>query len=230
MDLKEYKYKVEELALYPELIETSIGYGAGKSPEPIRQVIDDTIYLARDLCDIKGGFLIFNNISFKPAKNLLYVNGNDFEIQKIIYQQLKKSDAVALFLCTAGPDIGDYADRQMKQGNLLDGYILDIIGSEIVEAAMDKMQDELEQHFQLQGLQISNRYSPGYCGWNVSEQQKLFSLFPENFCGVTLTPHSLMQPVKSVSGIIGIGSDVNRKGYACNICDMDHCIYRKKQH
>lgn len=94
---------------------------------------------------------------------------------------------------------------------------------------MDKIQDEMEQHLRQYGLNITDRYSPGYCGWNVDEQQKLFSLFPDKFCGVTLTPHSLMQPVKSVSGIIGIGPEVSRKGYTCNVCDMANCIYRKKK-
>ena len=72
MELSEFKYKVEELGLYPELIETTIGYEAGKSPEPIRKVIEDTLYMARDLCDIKGGYLILNNISFnRKAHQLL---------------------------------------------------------------------------------------------------------------------------------------------------------------
>lgn len=230
MELSEFKYKVEELGLYPELIETTIGYEAGKSPEPIRKVIEDTLYMARDLCDIKGGYLILNNISFNRKAHQLNVNEIEFDIHKIIYSQLKKSDAVAFFLCTAGPDIGDYADKLIKDDNVLEGYLMDMVGSEIVEAAMDKIQGELEQYFHLQGINITNRYSPGYCGWNVSEQQKLFSFFPENYCGVTLTPHSLMQPVKTVSGIIGIGHDVKRKGYACNICDMDNCIYRKKKY
>ena len=50
MELREFKYNVAELGLHPELIETTIGYDAGKSPEPIRQIIEDTLYMARDLC------------------------------------------------------------------------------------------------------------------------------------------------------------------------------------
>ncbi|MCK7538940.1 MAG: hypothetical protein MZV63_52410 [Marinilabiliales bacterium] len=47
---------------------------------------------------------------------------------------------------------------------------------------------------------ITNRFSPGYCGWDVAEQHKLFSFFKDNFCGITLTESALMNPVKSVSG------------------------------
>ena len=103
------------------------------------------------------------------------------------------------------------------------------MGSEIVESAMDKIQDDLEQKMEADGLHITDRYSPGYCGWSVGEQHKLFSFFPDNFCGITLTASSLMQPIKSVSGVIGIGSNVRRKGYVCQQCDMVNCIYREKK-
>ena len=77
------------------------------------------------------------------------------------------------------------------------------------------------------GKKITNRYSPGYCGWDVAEQHKLFQLIPDNFCGVRLNESSLMNPEKSVSGIIGIGENVKYNPYTCRICDMKDCIYRK---
>jgi hypothetical protein len=61
----------------------------------------------------------------------------------------------------------------------------------------------------------------------VKDQFKLFSLLPENFCGIRLTDSALMIPIKSVSGIIGIGENVERKNYPCEICNMKDC-YRKK--
>jgi hypothetical protein len=36
-----------------------------------------------------------------------------------------------------------------------------------------------------------------------------------------------MQPVKSVSGVIGIGTDVKFMPYTCKFCDMKDCIFRK---
>ena len=117
----------------------------------------------------------------------------------------------------------------MKEGDLLRGYVYDVIGSEIVEAAADKMQGELEKTMLASGKGITNRYSPGYCGWDVVEQQKLFRLMPDNFCGITLSESSLMYPFKSVSGFIGAGKNVKRLPYACHLCDMEDCIYRRKK-
>ncbi len=113
----------------------------------------------------------------------------------------------------------------MKEGDLLTGYIYDVIGSEIVESAADLMQNELEKTVISSGKKITNRYSPGYCGWDVTEQHKLFELVPSNFCGIRLTESALMDPIKSVSGIIGIGENVRFNPYTCNLCDNKNCIY-----
>jgi hypothetical protein len=79
----------------------------------------------------------------------------------------------------------------------------------------------------LKELGISDRFSPGYCDWNVSEQHKLFNLLPESFCGIHLSESSLMNPIKSVSGIIGIGENLKQLGYQCYWCNDPNCIYGK---
>jgi hypothetical protein len=115
----------------------------------------------------------------------------------------------------------------MQEKEYLKGYIYDIIGSEIVEAAVDLMQTDMGKILNDSGLKITNRYSPGYCGWNVAEQHKLFQLIPENYCGITLTDSALMDPVKSISGFIGIGKDVKNNPYTCRMCNQDDCVYRR---
>lgn len=137
---------------------------------------------------------------------------------------------MAVFVCTAGHELEAFSKKQMKIGNMPEGYIADIVGSLIVETAMDKIQENLRTDMQVQGLGITNRYSPGYCGWLVGEQQKLFSLLPENICNISLAESSLMHPIKSISGIIGIGNDVKLNPYTCKICDMKDCIYRNRTH
>lgn len=84
------------------------------------------------------------------------------------------------------------------------------------------MEEELAAFIEKRGWKHTNRYSPGYCGWHVSEQQKLFSLFPvASPCGIQLTDSSLMIPIKSVSGIIGVGSHVRKLEYTCGLCTYE---------
>ncbi|MCU0473924.1 MAG: hypothetical protein MUC93_11280 [Bacteroidales bacterium] len=95
------------------------------------------------------------------------------------------------------------------------------------EHVSDLMQDALENEMIGAGKKITNRFSPGYCGWNVAEQKKLFKLMDDNYCGIRLTPSSLMDPVKSMSGIIGIGVNVKRNPYTCSLCDKKDCFHRR---
>lgn len=224
----EFSYNADELKLQPEIIENIIGYESGQSSEPVRIAIERGLRKAARYGSICGGFVIKDNVLHEKENFVLSVSGVRFDVKKIIYAHFRKAESIAFFICTAGNKIGEYADDLMQKGDVMEGYIMDIIGSEMVEAAIDKMQNELEQILHKEGLYITSRYSPGYCGWDVSEQQKLFSLLPEKFCGVSLTTSSLMQPVKSVSGIIGIGPEVRKDGYSCRVCEIDNCIYRNK--
>jgi len=74
---------------------------------------------------------------------------------------------------------------------------------------------------------VSNRFSPGYCTWDVSEQHKLFQLLPKEFCGVSLSDSALMQPIKSISGFIGIGKNITYNHYKCKFCTQKNCTYKK---
>ncbi len=115
----------------------------------------------------------------------------------------------------------------MSGGDPFTGYLADCMGSLVVEAAIDRIHDALERHLAARGLKVTNRYSPGYCEWHVSEQQKLFRPPAAGYCGVSLTDTSLMRPVKSVSGFIGVGPQVRRAPYTCNLCELQECLYRR---
>ena len=49
----------------------------------------------------------------------------------------------------------------------------------------------------------------------------------ENPTGIALSESCLMHPIKSVSGVIGIGTTARRRAYGCVICQNKTCIYRR---
>lgn len=159
----------------------------------------------------------------------LNLGGQIFNLSKIVASALKKGTHIALFVCTCGKEVEKYSKRLMNEGHSLEGLIVDLVASELAEGLADFIHNKIEQNAANEGLKITNRYSPGYCNWPVSDQQKLFKLIHENTCGVKLTPSSLMLPIKSVSGIIAIGPDVKFRGYACAKCDDKQCIYRNRR-
>ena len=152
-----------------------------------------------------------------------------FDMGNIILRQLRGSEAYALFICTAGVAYEAYQQRLKEQGDMVRVFIADALGSVIAEKCADQMEKALQESIDKLGWKHTNRFSPGYCGWHVSQQQLLFPLFQGHTCGVRLTDSSLMVPIKSVSGIVGLGKDVRHLDYTCGLCDFKQCYKRKKK-
>jgi hypothetical protein len=152
-----------------------------------------------------------------------------FDMGNIILRQLQGSEAYALFVCTAGTDYEAYQQQLNNEGDMVRVFIVDALGSVIAERCADCMEESLQESIDKLHWHHTNRFSPGYCGWHVSQQQLLFPLFGGHTCGISLTPSSLMVPIKSVSGIIGLGSCVRHLDYTCGLCDFQQCYKRKRK-
>jgi hypothetical protein len=224
-----FQFDFGDLNLTASQIESIMGYSDGEAERHFHELIAETLDLASKICTIRAEYRIFSDVKFDDKAKSIEVGDESFDIGKIIFGQIKKSTSVALFLCTAGEEISQLSKKAMTGKDMLGGYIYDIVGSEIAEAAADLMQNALEKAIAPEGLKMTNRFSPGYCGWNVAEQHKLFMLIPGTWCGIRLNQSALMNPEKSVSGIIGIGADVKHLPYTCSLCDMKDCIYRRKK-
>jgi cobalamin-dependent methionine synthase I len=227
MDASTYRFEFRDLNLSIAQIESVMGYKEEEDSGLVSGLIGEAFDNVAEICNIRAQYIIFDDIRFDSEKKALAISDQLFEIKGIIYNQIRSSDSVAIFMCTAGKELGLRSSRLMKEGDFIRGYVYDIVGSEIVEAAADLMQADLEKNALLQGHKITNRYSPGYCGWDVVEQKKLFTLLSGEFCGIRLTESALMDPVKSVSGIIGIGANVRFNPYTCQMCNMKNCTYNR---
>jgi hypothetical protein len=222
-----FQFDFKDMDLTVSQIESIIGYTEDGNREIVTNLIEEILEESQEICNIKAQYSIYSDVQFDSETKSVEIGNLNFHIKKIIFGQIKKSDSLAIFLCTAGKEPGLRSRKAMQERDLLKGYIYDVVGSLIVEAAADLMQERLKITMAAAGNKITNRYSPGYCGWDVAEQHKLFQLFPDNYCGIRLTESALMDPVKSVSGIIGIGENVKMNPDTCSLCELTDCIYRK---
>ena len=224
--IKEYTLSFNHLGIEGTHIEKAMGNYENGSPAPFPELIRENLLKVSGDMEIKGGYRIFDNVLIERDRSILKVCDISFEIGKIIEKQLKGSESIAVFACTAGADITEKSKKLMENGDMIQAYIMDTIGSVAVESAMDFIQEKLAVTEITHHRKMTNRFSPGYCGWNISAQRALFSLLPKNFCGITLTDSFLMKPIKSVSGVIGLGADTKRSAYPCQACDKKDCFRR----
>jgi hypothetical protein len=222
-----YEFPKSEISISPEQIITGMGYSDKSGSGLVENLIDEYLEAAKSIIALKGGFRILEEEAVSVGLGSFSINGIIFEAGKIITGHLKKSKTAALFAVTAGEGIDELTRKLTDEQDLLAAFVVSAIGSEAAEFAAGKIEELLEAEISKYGWKHTNRLSPGYCGWSVSEQHKLFSLLPAGFAGITLTKSALMTPIKSVSGIIGIGPDVIKKDYTCSICDLQNCFRRK---
>lgn len=208
-------------------IEKVLGYPPGQASAPVVAASQELLPGPEDTWAIEGGCAIYSPISLDSDRHSLDIQGLPFDLGQVVSGQLTGAEAIAVFVCTAGSGIEELSRQQMSSGDPVIGFIADTLGSLVVENAMDRVQALLAEAMEARGLSITERYSPGYCGWRVDEQKQLFRLLPPDFCGVRLTESALMQPIKSVSGFIGIGRNVTRRPYTCRLCDLEDCLYRR---
>jgi len=204
--------------LDPHNTAKSLGYQK-TLPDDILCIVKEMLNETAESFDIHGGYLIFDKLSFTEESFSINISNVEFSPRKIVYNNLQRSTQIALFVCTAGEGISQLTKKFMSTNEPLKGFIADILGSLVVETSTDLLQKKLSNEMAQVDLKITNRYSPGYCGWGTHEQFKLFSLLPKDFCGIYLTDSALMKPVKSVSGFIGIGTDVSFNQYSCQTCN-----------
>ena len=230
MDSKKltYRYTIpfEELNLDCDSVARSMGYSEGVSHMPFGERMENLLEEAPNHVHIEGGFRVFTPDAVSIEYEYLEVEERLFETGRIIAAPLSDSESLVIFVVTAGEGISQWSHALMEQGDPILAYYVDALGSETVERAADWLEAKIDAVGREQDMGSTNRYSPGYCDWHVTEQHKLFSLLPKDFCGITLTESALMQPTKSVSGVIGLGAEAVKKDYACSICDMTDCFRR----
>lgn len=183
--------------------------------------IEETIARIARWCRPRYGYELFevtrrDGRSIRAGAHTLNTGG-------IITRFLQDAEYLALFVATAGGEFQQWLTTETRSGDILREFVANHIGSEIAEATNRAMCAALETACAERGLRIGNPYSPGYCGWDITDQRALFALLPPSPCGVTLSDSCLMTPIKSVSSIVPVGRSVRKEPYGCAICNNSTC-------
>jgi hypothetical protein len=156
----------------------------------------------------------------------LAVSGAEFK--GAVGEYLGPVRQVAVFVATAGPDVMQWAAEATNAGDALGSLIFSAIGSHVAEVGLERIAAELRSRLDA-GDGLSMPYSPGYCGISLEQQETLFRLVDASRIGVELLPSMIMKPLKSISGLIGIGAAdlVEDGGCPCDRCTLLHCEMRR---
>jgi len=211
----------------PEDVLRVMGYGRKGLPRPeIRDLVHRLVADVRDLIHPQGVYVVREVEQMTDRR--LDLRGCR-SIRGPIAGFLKPAKRVALFIVTIGDKIERLADRRMQAARTLEGYTFDAIGSAAAEAAADALADHVLWNEANSDEAVTPPVNPGYCGLSLDEQVPLFAVVDARAIGVQLTPGMIMQPIKSLSGLLGIGDhqDVTDHGVPCQWCELTDCRMRR---
>ncbi len=136
---------------------------------------------------------------------------------------------LAAAVCTIGDELERRVAELWEARELPLAAMLDSVGSGAVESLAEYVNDVLCQEAIPLGLPVTNRVSPGYGSWDVTQQAALFAICPGDAIGVSLNDACFMTPVKSISLLAAAGPHANVDHYfsQCARCWMRDCVYRR---
>lgn len=148
------------------------------------------------------------DISKSDFENVFIGEGNN-ENDAPLGSIYDSSEHLALFAVTIGNQICSEISALFEANDFAAGSMLDSAASEGAEKTAEALELSYRESLSEKGGYDSSigimRFSPGYCGWHISAQKKLFELLRPGEIGIELNDSCLMIPIKSVSGVIVTG-------------------------
>lgn len=143
---------------------------------------------------------------------------------------LQDLDAVVLCLVTIGPALEEAVKAHHHAGELGRSLVLNAYGSAAVEGTANVANEIIRGDVERRELLCSRRFSPGYGGWDVSEQRWILEALEAERLGVSLTEGCMMVPHKSSTFAVNIGTNPieMRHDNACDSCGLTTCDYRRQ--
>ncbi len=176
---------------------------------------------------------------FELTGNQFRVNGAAFSSRRLHDQLLDAEAAQAMLVAvSAGPECEQKARELWHAGKPDEYFFLEVYGSAVVEHLITAAGARICDWAERQGMAVLPHYSPGYAGWDVAEQTKLFDLIKSrsngDFASRLGVLHSgMLQPKKSLLAVFGYTRRVDKVRalpglLPCENCSFNPCQYRRR--
>jgi hypothetical protein len=217
------------LAIDPHEVLRFQGYKRGRDkPGPeVRALFDEALALGRRLMAPRAS-IRWSAVRDAGPDRLVLAAGATFTIPGI-----GRAWGAVTEVAGAVVTIGDALEARVaalwEARELPLASMLDSVGSGAVESLAEYLNDLLCQRGIARGVKVTNRISPGYGGWDVAEQPRLFHFVGGALVGVALNEACFMTPEKSLTLLVGAGPEARVDHYfeQCARCWMAGCGYRR---
>ncbi len=197
----------------------------------IEKLVEQATEMANGLASPQALMASISTDEFAAVYNGAGLNEPETPVGEIF----AKATHLALFAITVGREVSDKIGKLFDVADFALASMLDSVASAAAEKGAESLQySYLQSLIRSQGASQEAsvlRYSPGYCGWHISGQKRLFGYLHPEKIGITLRDSFLMEPLKSISGVFIAGpEEIHRyiDTYPfCSECDDHSCRNRQ---
>jgi hypothetical protein len=169
-------------------------------PQRITILLDEAMRVFTDLSEPRGLLQEASTSEFEDIYRGEGFNADETPLESVYPQ----AEALALFAATLGEPVSGRISTLFAENDPALAYMLDAIASVSADRLATLLGGRLHRRLGHDGIAVLP-YSPGYCGWHISAQRKLFERLRPEEIGIRLNDTCLMQPLKSVSGVLVAG-------------------------
>jgi hypothetical protein len=194
---------------------------------------DDACRLFEELAQPVGKALEISKTDFGP----IYFGQGQNQAPGPIEEVYQQADSLVLFAVTIGHRICKRISELFEAHEYLMGSLLDTAASAGTDRASRVIEAWFKNKLSKDGRIKKNddvlAYSPGYCGWHISAQKKLFDALKPAEIGISLRESFLMEPLKSISGVLIAGASeihlFDSTFEFCGDCASPSCHERQEE-
>ena len=208
------------------------GYSKKKVKKPNQNILlitEEEINRGYNLFKPRGIYSLIKIMNFASEGRINLENELSFRFAKSIIDQLKGASHLLVGVVTIGDFLEKKVSELFSQGEYPQALALDAVGTVAVEDFSREVRKLARQEVKEQDFKTSRHFSPGYGGWEVSQQEIIFKSIPADNIGVSLTKGYMMLPQKSLSWIIGVGKEMvifSEEDNNCGNCQYKCCNYK----
>ena len=208
------------------------GYSRKKIKKPnqnILEITEEEINRGYNFFEPRGIYSLIKIINFASEGRINLENELSFRFSKSVINQLKGACHLLVGVVTIGDLLEKKVSELFSQGEYPRALALDAVGTVAVEDFSRRVRKLARQEVKEQDFKTSKHFSPGYNGWEVSQQEIIFKSIPADNIGVRLTKGYMMLPQKSLSWAIGVGKEIitpSKEDNNCGNCQSKYCNYK----
>ncbi|MCP4294064.1 MAG: hypothetical protein GY786_00455 [Proteobacteria bacterium] len=150
----------------------------------------------------------------------LYMEKNSTLQAPLVINKFNEIKELVVGVCTIGEALEGRVKEWFEAKKSLQALVLDQIGNAAVSKLASRAKKKIRKEASIRKLEASSSLSPGAVGFDTNQQALLCEMVSAEKLGVIVQGSIMMHPHKSLSFVVGLGTDMPRWTQAeeCRYC------------